>query len=123
MANGLSRTKFLFFAIAIYSVLTFLWRFQAPATEQNEPDLFIWLQFLWELIAPVGLISFFVTLRRAEPDRKRMLGVTLAIALLACIGILGMRIGSEDGWYTGHRQYWPGGHPFWNGSWSPGAYP
>jgi hypothetical protein len=114
VANGLGRTKVLFFAIAIYSVLTFLWRFFVPATEQNDPNFFIWMQFAWELLAPLGLISFFITLRRAAPDQEVLLGATLAIALIACIGIIGMRIGSEDGWYSGHRQYWPGGNPSWN---------
>lgn len=122
MADRVGRTRILFFAIAIYTTLTFLWRFFVPATEQDDPDYFIMIQFVGELIIPLGLIAFFITLRRTAPDGEWLLGTTFAIALIASVGIIGMRLSSDDGWYSGHRQYWPGGHPSWNASPPGGSF-
>jgi hypothetical protein len=108
--ESLTKTKWLFYLLSIFTISTFLWRFLVPAYEESDPNTLIYLKILFELVQVPALVILFSYLRgRYGLDPKGMLTTVFLIALVASIGILVMRFSTPDGWYTGHRTYAPGG--------------
>jgi hypothetical protein len=95
-----------FYILAVYAILTFLWRFLVPAHEEAESDTLIYMEILFELGTIPVLIGLVSHLRpRLDVDSKWAVTVVFWIALAASLCILWMRFRTEHGWYTGHRVY------------------
>ena len=109
--QSLTKTKWLFYLLSIFTIWTFLWRFLTPAYEESDPNTLIYLKIVIELVQVPALIILFSYLRpRYGLDPTGMLTTVFWIALVASLGILVMRFSTTEGWYTGHRIYAPGGY-------------
>lgn len=99
----------LFYVLSIYVVLTFMWRFLVPATEESDPNSLIYMEILFEVVQVAALAGLFFYLQSHSDGPAAVLISVFLIALVAAIGILVLRFSSDHGWYTGHRIYCPGG--------------
>ena len=100
----------LFYVLSIYVVLTFIWRFLVPATEESDPNTLIYMKILLEIVQVVAIAGLFFYLQSHYRDGSAAILISVfLIALVAAIGILVLRFSSDDSWYTGHRIYCPGG--------------
>jgi|HubBroStandDraft_2_1064218.scaffolds.fasta_scaffold415393_1 hypothetical protein len=111
MEASAKKINALFYVISTYVILTFIWRFLVPATEESEPNSLIYIEILFEVVQIAALIALFSYLRSYydNPSAAILISVFL-IALMTAIGILVLRFSSDHGWYTGHRIYYPGGY-------------
>jgi hypothetical protein len=109
--ESITKTKWLFYLLSIFTICTFLWRFLIPAYEESDSNTLIYLKILFEAAQVPALIILFSYLRRRYGlDPTGWLKTVFWVALVASIGILLMRFSTTGGWYTGHRIYAPGGY-------------
>src|SRR5260370_21151100 len=91
-AGDHSRNQKLFWALSILLIGSFVWKVLTPAHEFDSQAAVI-LEMVLDFGCVVGLLGMIKT-RGSNP--------LLWIALLAGLGLFGIRLSSDAGWWTGH---------------------
>ena len=97
-----------FIIASAYLIGSFLWRFFAPAHEYPMSTE-LWLDMILDAAMLLGLVGSgwqLLSGQEKDPSRRLTAFILLVVAGLAGIGLFGVRLTSEDAWWTGHRLYW-----------------
>jgi uncharacterized membrane protein len=84
----------IFYMLCVLLIGTFLWRMTITATEYPVRSA----QVL-EMAIDAGLIAGLIGIRKSGPQ------ILLVVALIAGIGVFGIRLHSDASWWTGHWHY------------------
>jgi hypothetical protein len=84
----------LFYLICILLIGNFLWRMIGTANEYPPRSVQI-----MEMAIDAGMIAGLIGIRKSGPQ------ILFVIALLAGIGLFGIRMHSDASWWTGHWHY------------------
>jgi hypothetical protein len=90
-----SRDQKLFWALSILLIGSFVWKVSTPAHEYDRQSVVI-MEMVFDLGCVVGLLGMI---------KRRGSNPLLWIALLAGLGLFGIRLSSKAGWSTGHLKY------------------
>ncbi|HVF72603.1 MAG TPA: hypothetical protein VM940_13425 [Chthoniobacterales bacterium] len=95
-----------FFFLAIYLILTFLYRVLVTAHEYDSVAV-VYMSIGLDLAMIAGLILGKIAISRqiTAHQRRGLVTIVFVVALLAGVGLLGLRITSDAGWWTGHLRY------------------
>jgi hypothetical protein len=91
--NSKRNTTF-FYVISAVLIFTFLYRMSAVATEYPRQ-----LSRILEMVVDAGMIVGLIGIRKNGPQWL------FVVALIAGIGLFGIRMHSKHSWYTGHWHY------------------
>ncbi len=97
----------LFRFVAVFLILTFLWRALVTAHEYPGRTSQV-MSLVFDLMALIGLIGLRSQLSKAMlPDdpRRSLAGVLFGLGLAAGIGLFVIRLTSDSAWWTGHLFY------------------
>jgi hypothetical protein len=96
----------MFFCLAFYLVLIFMWRLFATAHEYDSPGM-VFFSIGLDILCLVGLVAARIQIKRAIYGRSLSGGVQVMffLAFLAGIGLLAIRFYSNASWWSGHLHY------------------
>jgi uncharacterized membrane protein len=89
-----NRNTTLFYLVSVVLIATFLYRMSAMATEYPRQ-----LSRILEMVIDAGMIVGLIGVRKSGPQWL------FIVALIAGIGLFGIRMHSKHSWYTGHWHY------------------
>jgi hypothetical protein len=84
----------LFYLISVLLIGTFLWRMTVTATEYPPRS-----SQILEMVIDAAMIVGLIGIRKSGPQ------ILLVVALIAGIGVFGIRLHSDASWWTGHWHY------------------
>jgi hypothetical protein len=92
--DNTKRNPTLFYLVSVVLIATFLYRMSAMADEYPR-------QFsrILEMVIDAGMIVGLIGVRKSGPQWL------FVVALIAGIGLFGIRMHSKHSWYTGHWHY------------------
>jgi hypothetical protein len=92
-----NRAQLMFFSLAGYLIVSFLWRVITPAHEYAMRDE-LYLTMVLDGLCIIGLVGI--------KQRVEGWAVVFWIALAAGIGMFLIRLAGDDQWWTGHVVYY-----------------
>ena len=95
-----------FLGLALYLILTFLWRAFSTANEYDRVGV-IFITIAFDLLCLIALVAVRGQIKRAlsEQPHSDWGRVLFVVALLAGIGLFVIRFTSDASWSTGHLHY------------------
>jgi hypothetical protein len=95
--TGQDRNWLIFLAACGYLIASFLWRVLTPAHEYAMRDE-LYLTMGLDLLCIVGLVGLKMQVQKGQ--------ILFWIALVAGLGLFGIRMTGDAAWWTGHLVYY-----------------
>ncbi|MCZ8183917.1 MAG: hypothetical protein O9322_13165 [Beijerinckiaceae bacterium] len=96
----------LFVVVSVYLVIQAVWRYTVRADEWP-PAMVRNLEIFLDIGMSISAVGLFFQFKD-DPAKSGYATLLVIMAVVAIFVIFGIRLGSDVGWWTGHRRNWTG---------------